>query len=77
TVPCLVLNALDDPLCVEENIRYDIVETTQDYTLVTTRSGSHVAYREGILGQTCYMHRIALDFLESSKLELEQNSHQD
>ena len=64
--PCLILNATDDPLCVEENIRYDIASSTENFALVITKSGSHVAYREGIFGQSSYMHRVALDFLESS-----------
>mmetsp|Transcript_7173 Transcript_7173/g.14376 ORF Transcript_7173/g.14376 Transcript_7173/m.14376 type:complete len:393 (-) Transcript_7173:19-1197(-) len=68
-IPCLILNALDDPLCVEENIRYDIATKTENYSICLTQHGSHVAYREGIFGQGCFMHRVALDFLENARLE--------
>eukprot|EP01134_Creolimax_fragrantissima_P005848 CFRG5848T1 len=72
-VPCLVLNALDDPLCVEKNIRLDIAEDVENFALILTKSGSHVAYKEGLLGESCYMHRLAIDFLHSARLELEQH----
>jgi predicted alpha/beta-fold hydrolase len=70
TVPCLVLNALDDPLCVEANIRKDIASETDNYALVLTACGSHVAFREGLLGQSSYQHRLALDFCVAARLEL-------
>lgn len=66
-IPCLVLNAIDDPLCVEENIRLDIVDKTKHYALVLTQHGSHVAHREGLLGESSYMHRLSLDFLEAAR----------
>ena len=73
TVPCLVLNALDDPLCVEANIRKDIASETENYALVLTACGSHVAFREGLLGQTSYQHRLALDFCQAAHLEFRDN----
>lgn len=66
-IPCLVLNALDDPLCVEENIRLDIATEIENFALVLTNYGSHIAYREGIFGQRSFMHCLAMDFLESAK----------
>jgi len=69
TTPCLVLNALDDFLCVKENIRLDIVESTQHYAVLVTDSGSHIAYTEGSLGEGSYMWRLTMDFFEAVKLQ--------
>ncbi len=68
-IPTLILNATDDPVCVEENIRFDITESSENYALVLTRSGSHIAYRSGMFGETSFMHRLALDFLEACRQE--------
>ncbi|GBG28494.1 Phospholipase ABHD3 [Hondaea fermentalgiana] len=73
-VPCLILNALDDPLCVEENIRYDIASETENYCLCLTDYGSHVTFREGLLGQSSFMHRVALDFLEAARRDFLHSS---
>ena len=47
--PILVLNALDDFLCLKENIRYDLVAKVNNYVLAITDHGSHIAYNEGNL----------------------------
>ena len=44
--PILVLNALDDFLCLKENICYDVVAAV---VLAITDHGSHIAYNEGNL----------------------------
>merc|ERR1712079_497741 len=60
--PCLILNALDDFVCVKENIRKDLVESSVgNYVLVVTMYGSHCAYVEGALAGGNYMWRKALD----------------
>ena len=41
-IPCLVLNALDDFLCLKENIRVDLKDTIFNYVLYITKYGSHV-----------------------------------
>ena len=64
-IPCLVLNALDDFLCLKENIRYDVKDQVMNYVLKITDEGSHIAYNEGFLAQGNYMHRITLDFFEA------------
>lgn len=66
--PCLVLNALDDFLCVKENIRYDLIEHVKNYLLVVTEEGSHIAYQEG---SDCgnYMWRATLDFFDAVKAD--------
>ena len=48
-IPCLVLNALDDFLCLKENIRYDVKDIVHNYVLAITDHGSHIAYNEGNL----------------------------
>ena len=63
--PTLILNALDDFLCIKENIRYDLVENSENYLLMVTDEGSHIGYTEGTFGQGNYMHRITLDFFDA------------
>ena len=64
-LPCLVLNALNDVLCLKEYIRYDVKDQVMNYVLKITDEGSHIAYNEGFLAQGNYMHRITLDFFEA------------
>ena len=64
-VPCLVLNALDDFLCLKENIRTDVNNDAQYYILKLTERGSHVAFNEGIFGQGNFMWRLTLDFFDT------------
>jgi len=65
-IPCLALNALDDFLCVKENIRYDdITENLYNYVLSVTDKGSHIAYNEGFFGTGNYMWRLTMDFFEA------------
>lgn len=67
TTPCLVLNALDDFLCLKENIRYDVKDQVHNYCLAITDYGSHIAYNEGFFGTGNFMWRITLDFFETIK----------
>jgi len=67
-IPCLILNALDDFLCVKENIRYSDVENKfSNYILSVTEKGSHIAYNEGFFGTGNYMWRLTIDFFETVK----------
>ncbi len=68
-VPCLVLNALDDPLCLREGIRTEVVRDTPNYAIVVTEHGSHVMYREGFAGLKNWAHRATFEFLEACKQE--------
>jgi len=61
-IPCLILNSLNDPVCIKENIP-DLYCT--NYALVLTNYGSHIAFTEGLLGEGSYMERVSLDFFES------------
>ena len=66
-IPCLVLNALDDFLCLKENIRYDVKDIVHNYVLSITDHGSHIAYNEGWLADGNYMWRLTLDFFDTVK----------
>ena len=66
-IPCLVLNALDDFLCLKENIRYDVKDIVHNYVLCITDQGSHIAYNEGWFGGGNYMWRLTLDFFDTLK----------
>jgi len=70
--PTLVLNALDDFLCVKENIRLDLIEKAENYAVLVTEEGSHIAYTEGMLGGSSYMWRIAMDFFEAALSDSKQ-----
>lgn len=61
-IPCLILNSLDDPICVKANIP-DI--KYKNYALVLTKYGSHIAFAEGLFGQGSWMEKVTMDFLES------------
>lgn len=65
--PTLVLNALDDFLCVKENIRLDLLKSdeTESYAVLVTDEGSHIAYNEGSWAQGCYMWRVTMDFFDA------------
>ena len=76
TTPCLVLNALDDFLCLKENIRTDVKDEVHNYVLKVTERGSHVAYNEGMFAQGNFMWRITLDFFETIKSETASSSFQ-
>ncbi len=61
-IPCLILNSLDDPVCVKENIP-DL--KVNHYGLILSEYGSHIAFAEGFLGLGSWMERITIDFLET------------
>jgi len=67
--PTLVLNALDDFLCVKENINQDLIDQGFNYALMVTDEGSHIGYTEGALGQGNFMWRVSLDFFEAVREE--------
>jgi len=67
-IPCLVLNALDDFLCLKENIRTDLKDQIWNYVLYVTQYGGHVGYNEGWLGSGNFMWRLTLDFFETVRI---------
>lgn len=70
TVPTLVLNAEDDIVCLKENIRVDLAESTPGFALLLTTAGSHIAYNEGaLMGHGNYMVRVTMSYLHASRRE--------
>ena len=67
--PVLILNIDDDLICVKDNIREDVACEEYNSVLVRTKYGSHVAYSEGWFGESNYMVRLSLDFMEACYLE--------
>lgn len=55
--PCLLLAALDDPICKKSNIEryYEKLLTNANVLLVTTRRGSHCCSYEGFKAQQWYL----------------------
>ena len=72
-VPCLVMNALDDPICPKECISYDLMYNLTNYVFKVTDHGSHVAYNEGNFAQNNFMYRIILDFFDAVIEENKRN----
>ena len=66
-IPVLVLNAFDDLVSLKRNIEKDIFLQHKDKLLIFTKLGGHISFYEGIFGQSSYMMRISLDFLDSSR----------
>ena len=63
--PTLVLNALDDFLCVKENINLDLLDQGFNYALMVTDEGSHIGFTEGTWGQGNFMWRVSMDFFDA------------
>ena len=67
--PTLVLNALDDFLCVKENINLDLLDQGFNYALMVTDEGSHIGFTEGTWGQGNFMWRVSIDFFDAVREE--------
>jgi len=65
--PTLILNAEDDPVCMKDNVRVDLVENTPNFALVFTETGSHIAYCTGWAGQRTWMVQLAMRFMEAAR----------
>lgn len=50
SVPSLLLSALDDPVCLEENYPYYEVKSNPYVILATTKVGGHIGWYEGGMG---------------------------
>ena len=68
-VPILVVNSDDDLVCLRDNIREDWFTNENDHLTVLLRTprGAHVAFNESICSFNNYVHRVSLDFLDSSR----------
>jgi predicted alpha/beta-fold hydrolase len=74
TVPLMVLNAEDDPLCRIENLEpyLPLIQKMPNVTLVTTSKGSHCAHYEH-WSATSWAHRLMANyFLKIEKLAQHQ-----
>lgn len=65
--PTLIVNSEDDMVCLQENIREDIVGRLPGALLLRTKRGSHIAYNEGIFGTGNYLSRVTMDFLDAAR----------
>jgi predicted alpha/beta-fold hydrolase len=63
-VPVLVINAVDDPVCVAANAEdhVDTIRRVPDALLVRTARGSHCAFLEG-WGARSWAHRLMAEYL--------------
>ena len=64
TVPVMIINADDDPVCVEQNVRdhIDAVSRVPNAMLVRTKHGSHCAFFEGWNARS-WANRLIADYL--------------
>ena len=60
----LLLNALDDPFCVSQNVddHRGLVLANPNLVLATTRRGGHLAFYEGLMAKP-WAERVALEWL--------------
>jgi|UniRef100_K3WWC0 predicted alpha/beta-fold hydrolase len=82
--PLLCINALDDPVCTKETIRYDKFEDSPLTMLVETQEGSHCAFYEGSVFLKSWANEASMLYLDQvreyqldsiqSKLETEGHS---
>ena len=65
-VPILLLNAEDDFVCSIDLAQPDVVAEKAGALLLVTRSGSHVAFNEGLFGSRTFHTRASFDFLDAA-----------
>jgi uncharacterized protein len=67
-VPILVINAADDPLCVERNVRQHLDEMQQlsRMTLAVTRCGGHCGFFEALGNTDSWADRAIAEYLEAA-----------
>ena len=63
-VPVMIINALDDPVCVAANAadHVDAIRRVPDALLVRTAHGSHCAFFEG-WSPSSWAHRLMAEYL--------------
>ena len=66
TVPLLVLNAYDDPVCVDRNARdyEEIFRMAPNLLMVKTKRGSHCAFYEGWFRPKSWSVKMTAEFFE-------------
>ena len=72
TIPLLILNAKDDPVCHIKNFEpyKDMIRQMPNIAVVTTKKGSHCGFYEGALNTESWATKLIANFLK-----LEQQKH--
>jgi predicted alpha/beta-fold hydrolase len=67
-VPILVINAADDPLCVEHNVRQHLerMQRLSRMTLAVTRRGGHCGFFETLGNPSSWADRAIAEYLEAA-----------
>jgi predicted alpha/beta-fold hydrolase len=77
--PLLVVNAMDDPVCLWQNVKdhEHIFDTPRDRLLVATARGSHCCHLEGVFwpAPLGWADRLALEYLEAALLLRGPHAH--
>ena len=66
TIPMLVLNAQDDPVChirIVDRARRTLIDALPHGILAITRYGSHCAHLYGVRRRTSWAHRVLVEYL--------------
>jgi len=68
TVPVLVINAADDPVCVERNVTHHLSDMQQlsRMTLAVTRRGGHCGFFEGLRTADSWADRATAEYLDAT-----------
>jgi predicted alpha/beta-fold hydrolase len=68
TVPVLVINAADDPVCVADNVHrhLDAMQQLPRLTLALTRRGGHCGFFEGLLTGESWADRAIAEYLSAA-----------
>ena len=68
TIPTLVLNAEDDPICsirIVERMGRSLIDSLPHSILAVTRYGSHCAHVYGVRRRTSWAHRVVVEYLRA------------
>ncbi|XP_076947453.1 embryogenesis-associated protein EMB8-like [Bidens hawaiensis] len=65
SVPLLCVNAIDDPVCTDEAIPWDECRKNKNIVLATTKHGGHIAFFEGLSGESLWWIRVTKEFLSN------------
>ncbi len=68
TVPVLVVNAADDPVCVERNVNRHLsdMQKLPRMTLAVTRRGGHCGFFEGLRSVDSWADRATAEYLDAT-----------
>jgi len=69
TTPVLVINATDDPVCVERNVHRHLDDMRQlpRMTLALTRHGGHCGFFDGLLTTDSWLERATAEYLRAAQ----------